>query len=111
MRNRGATAHRECVGAGVGLGSVAYKTCTQGRRVAWLGRLWLQEVVGSGGTCEGTSELEWGKQKKAGGGNIKLLLFFQKRKTLGRRCGGWGLSPNASLCWLSPVWFYSFLHR
>lgn len=67
MRNRGAAAHPECIGAGVGLGSVAYKTRSQGMRMAWLGRLWLGEVGGRGGTCEGSSELEWGKQKKPEG--------------------------------------------
>lgn len=88
MRNRGAAAHPECIGAGVGLGSVAYKTRSQGMCMAWLGRLWLGEVGGRGGTCEGSSELEWGKQKKpeGRGGNsgkeVQRLGAVSKRQSL-----------------------------
>lgn len=88
MRNRGAAAHPECIGAGGGTRLVAYKTCTQGSVTVWLGRLWLPAVGGRGGTCEGSSELEWGKQKKpeGGGGNsgkeVQRLGAASQRQSL-----------------------------
>lgn len=97
MRNRGAAAHPECIGAGVGLGSWPIKLALRAvLRFGWEG-CGCGRSVGVVGPVKGPRSWsgESRKSLKVGG------------ETLGRRCSGWGLPPNASRCWCSPVWFFS----